>query len=103
TTVFNDVVERFGDRIPATYALAQNYPNPFNPATSIRFELPHAGDVSLKIYSMIGEEVATLVNGNLTAGVYTARWDAGSVASGMYIYRIQAGSFVDTKKLLMIK
>jgi len=103
TTVFNDVVERLGDRVPATYALAQNYPNPFNPATTIRFELPHAGDVSLKIYSMIGEEVATLVSGNLPAGVYTARWDASNVASGMYMYRIQTGSFVNTKKLLLIK
>ncbi|HET6272371.1 MAG TPA: M1 family aminopeptidase [Bacteroidota bacterium] len=103
TTVFNDVVERLGDRIPATYALAQNYPNPFNPATSIRFELPHAGDVSLRIYSMIGEEVATLVNGNLTAGVYTARWDAGNVASGMYFYRIQASVYTATRKLLLLR
>jgi hypothetical protein len=111
TTVFNDVVERLGDRVPASYALAQNYPNPFNPATTFRFELPQSGDVSLRIYSMIGEEVATLVNGNFAAGVYTVRWDASNVASGMYIYRIQArptdggqaGSFVSTKKLLLIK
>lgn len=103
TTLFNGVVERLGDRVPATYALAQNYPNPFNPATTIRFELPHASDVTLRIYSIVGEEVVTLVSGDLPAGIYTARWDAGSVSSGMYLYRIQAGSFVATKKLLLVK
>jgi hypothetical protein len=89
--------------IPVSYLLAQNYPNPFNPSTAIRYELPHASRVSLKVYNTLGQEVSTLVNENKSAGVYTLQFDAGNLASGVYFYRIQAGDFVATKRLLLLK
>jgi hypothetical protein len=85
------------------FSLEQNYPNPFNPSTTIRYELPHSSWVSLKVYNTLGQEVATLVKETKAAGVYTVRFDAGSLASGMYFYRLQAGNFVETKKMLVVK
>ena len=95
--------------IPATYELSQNFPNPFNPATTIRYGLPKAERVTLKIYNLLGEEVATLVHDELkAAGYHAAIWDGrdknGRVAaSGVYVYRLQAGSFVMAKKLALVK
>jgi YD repeat-containing protein len=89
--------------LPATYSLSQNYPNPFNPSTEIRYELPHASRVTLKVYNTLGQLVATLANENKSAGAYTVQFDAGNLASGVYYYRLAAGAFNETKKLLLIR
>ncbi len=88
---------------PEGFELSQNYPNPFNPTTNIQFTLQQAGNVSLKVFNMLGQEVATLVNGRVSAGVQTVQFDASNLASGVYIYRLQAGSKVQTNKMLLIK
>ena len=89
--------------VPTAFALEQNFPNPFNPSTEIRFHLPQSGHVSLIVYNMLGQEVATLVNGVKTAGSYGVSFDAGNLASGMYLYRLQAAGFADMKKLVILK
>ena len=88
---------------PLTYDLAQNYPNPFNPATKISYALPIASNVKLVVYDILGREVVTLVNEYKTAGNYTADFDASNLASGTYIYRIEAGTFRDAKKMMLVK
>ncbi|MCZ6774902.1 MAG: T9SS type A sorting domain-containing protein, partial [Ignavibacteria bacterium] len=88
---------------PATFRLEQNYPNPFNPSTTIRYQLPKDVYVTLKVYNLLGQEVATLVNEEKGAGSYHVEFDGEGLASGMYLYRIQAGDFVDTKRLLLLK
>ncbi len=89
--------------IPEKFVLEQNYPNPFNPTTKIRFGTKDYGLVSLKVFDVLGREVATLVNDNLKAGTYEATFDATLHASGTYFYKLHAGSFVSTKKMLLIK
>ncbi len=90
--------------LPADYKLYQNYPNPFNPNTTIEYSIPKTTNVTLKVYNILGKEVAVLVNGLQTAGNYRVEFSANSgYASGVYFYRIQAGSFVQTKKLLLLK
>ncbi|MBO6522853.1 MAG: T9SS type A sorting domain-containing protein [Balneolaceae bacterium] len=88
---------------PNEFRLSQNYPNPFNPSTNISFNLPSSGEVTLKVYNLLGQEVVTLVNGRLNSGSHTVAFDASRLASGMYIYRLQAGSHLQTKKMLLIK
>lgn len=85
------------------FALNQNYPNPFNPSTTISFNLPQASEVSLKVYNMLGQEVITLVNKRMSSGSQAVKFDASNLASGMYIYRLQAGTFSKTKKMMLIK
>ncbi len=89
--------------VPEDFHLDQNYPNPFNPSTTIQYGVPATSDVTIKVFNMLGREVATLVNEKKAAGTYQAVFDASQLASGMYIYRIVAGSFVQTKKLMLIK
>ena len=89
--------------LPSTFELAQNYPNPFNPATTIEYSLPKAGDVLLVIYNLRGEEVARLVDAQQQAGYQKVIWNASNVASGVYFYRIQAGDFIQTRKMIMLK
>lgn len=89
--------------IPDVFSLDQNYPNPFNPSTTIRFGVPEAADVKLEVFNMLGQRVATLVNESKDAGFYNVAFDASSLSSGMYIYRLQSGSFVETRKLMLIK
>ena len=88
---------------PLTFALEQNFPNPFNPTTSIRFSVPETANVTLNVYSITGQLVATLVNEVRPAGVYNVSFDASSLASGVYIYRIHAGGFTSTQKMTLIK
>jgi hypothetical protein len=92
-----------GSEIPATYDLAQNFPNPFNPSTTIRYQIPQDGIVTLKIYDILGAEVKTLVNEQKLAGKYEVNFNASSLASGVYIYKIQAGSFINSKKMILLK
>ncbi len=88
---------------PLHISLAQNYPNPFNPVTTISFTLPQESPVILKIYNILGKEVATLVDKRLSEGNYSIVWNASGFSNGLYFYHIEAGSFRDTKKLLLIK
>jgi dienelactone hydrolase len=85
------------------FTLAQNYPNPFNPSTCIEFELPRISQVSLSVYDILGREVSILVNERRNAGVHEVKFDGSNIASGVYFYRIQAGDFVQTKKLMILK
>jgi hypothetical protein len=90
--------------VAQNFELEQNYPNPFNPSTTIRFSLPTSQVVTLKVYDMLGREVATLVNGErLGAGNYAYQFMANGLASGTYIYRLQAGNFVEAKKMTLVK
>ena len=89
--------------IPSEYQLEQNYPNPFNPTTKIRFSLSNSSIVSLKVYNMLGEEIATLVNQELAVGLHTVSFDASALASGMYFYTLNVGEFSSTKKMMLIK
>jgi probable HAF family extracellular repeat protein len=98
-----NVEDRGNLYIPKEYKLEQNYPNPFNPSTTIKYSLPKESFVNLKIYNLIGEEVATLVNEEKTIGNYVIEFDATALPSGVYFYRIQAGSFVETKKMILLK
>jgi len=91
------------NKVPAYYELSQNYPNPFNPVTTIRFAIPQAGNVKLSIYNIIGEEVATLVNGFRNAGSYSVNLDASNLSSGIYIYRIDSNTFALSKKMTLVK
>ncbi len=89
--------------LPTEYSLYYNYPNPFNPSTTIKYDLPRQSNVTLKIYDILGEEVATLVNTEQMAGRYKIQWNADRFASGIYIYRIQASDFVAVKKMILVK
>jgi carboxypeptidase T len=89
--------------IPEAYALYQNYPNPFNPATTIRFDLPEEQAVQLTVFNLLGQEVARLAEGRYAAGVHSVKADFHALPSGVYMYRLRAGAFVDVKKLLVVK
>ncbi len=103
-------VIKLGDvvNMPDEFELSQNYPNPFNPITNIRFQLPEASKVTLKIYNILGQEIKTVVSKNLDAGYHTVKWDGTNnfglkVASGVYIYQVKAGSFIASKKMVFLK
>ena len=97
--------------VPKNYLLFQNYPNPFNPSTKIKFEIPLSRGVSegrgvltsLVVYDILGREVTTLVNDNLSPGTYEIEWDASNFASGVYYYKLTTGDFSETKKLILLK
>jgi uncharacterized protein (DUF1501 family) len=92
-----------GGNQPKQYSLEQNYPNPFNPSTVIRYELPDGVNVRIDVYNSLGERVATLVDGPQGAGTHEVNFNGGSLASGMYLYRLKAGSFQETKRMLLVK
>jgi hypothetical protein len=92
-----------GSGLPTATQLLPNYPNPFNPSTTIEYVLGLRSPVSIKIYDVLGREVATLVDEVKQPGVYTVRWDASKQSSGVYIYRLQAGEFVQTKKMIVLR
>jgi hypothetical protein len=89
--------------VPTTFALHQNYPNPFNPTTVIRYELPSNAVVKVQVFDVLGRVVATVVNERKEAGIYEAMFNASGLSSGTYFYRLQAGSFVETKKMMLVK
>jgi len=99
----NPFVKKGEKTIPKSYNLHQNYPNPFNPSTVIQFDLPEAQVVSLKVFNVLGQEVATLVSGVHEAGEHSVKADFTNLPSGMYIYRLTAGTFTDVKKLVLVK
>jgi hypothetical protein len=96
-------IQRFGEELPVEFTLNQNYPNPFNPTTNIRFGLPESADVTLEVYTVLGQRVMTLVNENRSAGWHTVSFNGAGLSSGVYVYRIQAGGMVQTKKLILVK
>jgi hypothetical protein len=87
----------------SSFRLSPNYPNPFNPTTTIEFDLPKKSEVSLKIFNILGEEVATLLSASLLAGSYQYEWDASNLASGVYLYRLQVGDYVETRKMILMR
>ena len=94
--------------IPSEYSISQNYPNPFNPITTLQYDLPEGSFVNVAIYDMLGNMVNTLVNANQSSGYKTVQWNATNnqgepVSAGVYLYKIQAGDFVDTKKMILLK
>jgi len=91
------------NKIPVSYKLSQNYPNPFNPTTNIKFSIPRDGNASLRIYDMLGNEVATYLEGFVKAGEYNAVIDASGWASGVYFYKLSTSEFTDTKKMTLVK
>jgi len=99
----DDIVLNSNKLIPMKYELGQNYPNPFNPTTVIQYQLPNADYVSLKLYNLLGEEVKTLVNEVQEAGYKLVQIDATGLSSGVYFYRLTAGSFVETRKLVLLR
>ena len=102
STTVSDVKE-LPNGTPTDFSLNQNYPNPFNPTTNIRFSLPEANQVTLKVYDMLGQEVATLVNEFMNSGSYEVTFDAAELTTGLYFYSISAGNFSSVKKMLLIK
>ncbi|HSW56200.1 MAG TPA: T9SS type A sorting domain-containing protein [Ignavibacteriaceae bacterium] len=88
---------------PKEFKLEQNYPNPFNPTTTIQYQLPQDARVTLKIYDILGSEVATLVNEEQEAGYKEVQFNGSNIASGMYVYRLQAGDYISTKKMMLLK
>jgi flagellar hook assembly protein FlgD len=96
------------DPLPTEFGLAQNFPNPFNPTTTITYQLPHASDVTLNIFNALGQHVRTLVNGVQEPGFYEQYWDGcdesgQQVSSGIYFYRLTAGEFSRTKRMVLMK
>lgn len=103
TATLSDVSEEVATGAPVSFELRQNYPNPFNPVTAITFSIPEAGSVTLKVYNLLGGEVATLVNGRLGAGLHAIQWDASNVASGRYLYKLNAGGFTQTRAMVLLR
>ncbi len=96
-------IQNISTEIPSKYSLSQNYPNPFNPSTVIRFSLPAVSFASLKIYDMLGKEVATLVNEKLAAGTYSVDWNASEFTSGVYFYKLITDKYTETKRMILMK
>jgi len=96
-------VEDEGIALPQEYALHQNYPNPFNPSTTIEFALPQSSSVSLEVFNVLGEEVTTLVDTEMRAGSHRVLWDASGKASGVYFYRLTAGEYAETRRMLLLR
>ena len=102
-TILVTGIEPTGTDIPVSYSLYNNYPNPFNPTTKVKFDIPKNDFVSLKIYNMQGQEVGVLVQENLSAGRYEMEFNGANLTSGVYFYRLETSSFVDTRKMMLVK
>jgi len=101
--VITGINDKPNSLLPTVYSLSQNYPNPFNPTTTIKFALPKSGNVTLAIYDVLGREVKRLINGEMVAGYHEVVLNANNLASGVYFYRLEAGSYVNVKKLMLLK
>jgi hypothetical protein len=101
--LITSAVERAGGGLPGSFTLEQNYANPFNPTTNIRYGLPHNSKVTLKVFNTLGQQVAVLVHGDQEAGYHEVKFDGSRLASGVYLYRIQAGTYVATRKILLLR
>jgi len=101
-TTLADVTDE-KNTLPKTSILHQNYPNPFNPSTQIKFELSSASNVELRVYDLTGKEIATLINGNLSSGVHTIRFDAANLSSGIYVYSLKTNNYLSLKKMILTK
>jgi hypothetical protein len=97
------IKEERSDEMPGDYILSNNYPNPFNPATKIKYSIPHSSLVQIRIFDVLGKELETLVNEEKPAGTYELTWNAAALPSGVYFYRIKAGSFIQTRKMILLK
>lgn len=96
-------VESMLNNFPVNFTLQQNYPNPFNPSTQITYSIPKLSNVSIKVYDILGQEIATIVNDKKPKGVYTIRWDAQNVPTGLYFYRLVTGEYELIKKMIITK
>ncbi|MCX6165392.1 MAG: T9SS type A sorting domain-containing protein [Ignavibacteriae bacterium] len=96
-------IKSISTEVPSNYSLSQNYPNPFNPTTNVQFSIPNVQFVTLKVYDILGKEVATLVNEKLNAGTYETSFDGSNLTSGIYFYSLETQSYKETKKMIMIK
>jgi hypothetical protein len=90
-------------KVPTEFLILQNWPNPFNPSTKIRYSVPQSSNVIIKVFDILGNELETLVNESKQTGTYELTWYAEDLTSGVYIYRLQAASFVETKKMMLMK
>jgi hypothetical protein len=100
---FTDVEPNDETKIPETIILKQNYPNPFNPNTTIEFGIPEIEFVTLAVYNILGEQLAALVNETLFAGSYKVNWIAEKLPSGIYVYKLLAGNYIESKKMILLK
>jgi len=96
-----DVIKN--NSMPTEFSLSQNYPNPFNPATRINYSLPYKSLVQIKLYDVLGNEVATIVNEEKPAGIYEVEFDGGRLSSGVYFYQLSAANFIETKKMILLR
>jgi hypothetical protein len=96
-------VDENNSHLPQDYNLSQNYPNPFNPSTKIKYSIPQLSQVQIKVFDLLGNEIETLINKEKPAGTYEITWGAENLASGVYIYQLRAGDFVQTNKMLLLK
>ncbi len=92
-----------GNPVASEFRLMNNYPNPFNPSTTIKYSVPQGSNVLIKVFDILGNEIETLVNEEKLVGIYEASWNATSLSSGVYFYRLQAGDFISTKKMILLK
>ena len=97
------LVEIINTQVPDEYKLTQNYPNPFNPTTNIEYSIPASGIVTITVHNLLGQEVANLVDEFQQAGTYQITWNGNNLSSGIYFYRLQAGDFVQTRKMVLLK
>lgn len=96
-------VSNISGSIPDNFKLFQNYPNPFNPVTNIKFQLAASGLVKLKVYDIVGNEVASLVNQNMAAGIYNVDFDASEIPTGVYMYRLETATYSEVKRMILVK
>ncbi|MFC1651332.1 T9SS type A sorting domain-containing protein [Candidatus Latescibacterota bacterium] len=101
--MFSGIDENAGSETPLEFSLGQNYPNPFNPMTTIPFEIPEIGRVKIEVFSITGQSVGVILDDNLAPGLYYALFTSQNLSNGMYLYRIKANGFTQTRKMLLVK